>query len=133
MRKKLARSNTNRMVAGICGGLSEFFGIDATIIRIGFVLIGVLTRFFPVLLVYGVLAFVLPENSGSDYNDYESQRPAKSGGFKTEDFDISTAQDVEAKPADDGESADDSMPIDDDNPLSFIDDINIPKDEEQPK
>ena len=36
--KKLFRSTTNRMVCGVCGGLGDFFGIDATVIRILYVL-----------------------------------------------------------------------------------------------
>ena len=35
--KKLFRSTTNRMVCGVCGGLGDFFGIDATVIRILYV------------------------------------------------------------------------------------------------
>ncbi len=34
MDKKLYRSYSNRMLFGVCGGLGEFFGIDATIIRL---------------------------------------------------------------------------------------------------
>lgn len=34
MSKKLYLSNTNKKIAGVCGGLAEYFGIDATIIRI---------------------------------------------------------------------------------------------------
>lgn len=34
MNKKLYLSSTNKKIAGVCGGLAEYFGIDATIIRI---------------------------------------------------------------------------------------------------
>ena len=33
--KKLYRSKDNAMLAGVCGGLGEFFGIDPTLIRLG--------------------------------------------------------------------------------------------------
>lgn len=36
MEKKLYRSRTNYMIAGICGGLGEYFSIDPTIIRLAF-------------------------------------------------------------------------------------------------
>lgn len=39
---KLYRSKTNRKLAGICGGLAEYFGVDATLIRVLFVLLAVL-------------------------------------------------------------------------------------------
>ena len=40
--RKLYRSRTNRQVAGVCGGLAEYFSIDATLIRVLFVVLAVL-------------------------------------------------------------------------------------------
>jgi len=40
--RKLYRSRTNRQVAGVCGGLAQYFNIDATLIRVLFVLLTVL-------------------------------------------------------------------------------------------
>ena len=40
--RKLYRSKTNRQVAGVCGGLAEHFNLDATLIRILFVVLAVL-------------------------------------------------------------------------------------------
>lgn len=34
MDKKLYRSNSNRMICGVCGGVGEYFNIDATLIRL---------------------------------------------------------------------------------------------------
>lgn len=36
--KRLYRSRTNKIIAGVCGGLAEYFSIDPTIVRIAFVL-----------------------------------------------------------------------------------------------
>lgn len=36
--KKLYRSESNRMIAGVCGGIAEYFDIDPTLVRLGFVL-----------------------------------------------------------------------------------------------
>lgn len=36
--KKLYRSKESRMVCGVCGGIAEYFNIDPTLIRLGFVL-----------------------------------------------------------------------------------------------
>lgn len=58
--KKLYRSKSDKMLAGICGGLSKYFDIDSSIIRIGWVL----ATFFSVgigVLVYIILIFVFPE------------------------------------------------------------------------
>ena len=40
--RKLYRSTTNRQLAGVCGGLAEYFNLDATLIRVLFVLLAVL-------------------------------------------------------------------------------------------
>ena len=40
--RKLYRSKTNRQIAGVCGGLAEYFNIDAILIRVLFVLLAVL-------------------------------------------------------------------------------------------
>jgi phage shock protein C len=40
--RKLYRSKSNRQVAGVCGGLAEYFNLDPTLIRVLFVLLAVL-------------------------------------------------------------------------------------------
>lgn len=59
MVKRLHRSRTDRWVAGVCGGLAEYFGVDATAVRVAFVLLA-LWQGIGVLL-YVVLALVIPE------------------------------------------------------------------------
>ncbi|MEX0598994.1 MAG: PspC domain-containing protein, partial [Rhodothermales bacterium] len=58
---RLTRSVSDRMIAGVCGGLAEFFDVDSTLVRVVFVLLSVLSAAFPGLLVYVVLCLVLPE------------------------------------------------------------------------
>ncbi len=57
---KLYRSRTNRMIAGVCSGLAEFFGIDPTVVRLIFVA-GTLLGFGSFVLIYIVLFIVVPE------------------------------------------------------------------------
>ena len=59
MSKRLYRSTTTRMIAGVCGGLGEYFDIDPTIVRIVFI-IGALAG-GPGVLLYIILALVVPE------------------------------------------------------------------------
>jgi phage shock protein C len=40
--RRLYRSRTNRQVAGVCGGLAQFFNMDATLFRVLFVVLAVL-------------------------------------------------------------------------------------------
>lgn len=58
--KKLYRSKTDRKIAGVCGGLAEYFGVDPTIIRVIAVLL-LLPGGFPGFLAYIILWIVIPE------------------------------------------------------------------------
>ncbi|MCL4529496.1 MAG: PspC domain-containing protein [Chloroflexi bacterium] len=58
--KQLTRSRTNRMVAGLCAGLGEYFNIDPTIVRLLFVL-AFFTGFGGIALVYLIMALLVPE------------------------------------------------------------------------
>lgn len=58
--KKLYRSRNNRMIAGVCAGLANFFGIDPTIVRLIFVA-GALFGLGSFVLIYLVLFIVVPE------------------------------------------------------------------------
>ena len=44
--RRLTRSTTDKRIAGVCGGLAEYFGIDATAIRVGYVLLSILSAAF---------------------------------------------------------------------------------------
>ena len=62
MNNRLMRSQSDRMITGVCGGLAEYFGIDSAIVRLIFV-VAVLSGVSP--LVYLVLWIVMPERSAS--------------------------------------------------------------------
>lgn len=51
----------NRQVAGVCGGIAEFLGLDPTTVRIGYVLLSIISAAFLGILVYGVLWMIVPE------------------------------------------------------------------------
>ena len=57
--RKLTRSN-DRMIAGVCAGLAEYFGLDTTLVRVGYALLTVFTAFSGVI-VYLILMIVMPE------------------------------------------------------------------------
>ena len=60
--KKLRRSNKERMIAGVCGGIAEYFGFDPTIVRIVYVLVSVISVAFPGILVYLVMWIIVPRS-----------------------------------------------------------------------
>lgn len=56
--RKLYRSQTNRILGGVCGGLAEYFNTDATLIRVLFVLLTVLGGAGPI--IYLAMWIVVP-------------------------------------------------------------------------
>jgi phage shock protein C len=58
--KKLYRSQTNKKIAGICGGIGEMTDTDPTIIRIGMVVLGLVTGFFPFFIAYVIAWWIVP-------------------------------------------------------------------------
>ena len=52
MNKKLYKSITNRMLAGVCGGIAEYFNLDPTVVRLAWVA-------FCALGGSGILAYIL--------------------------------------------------------------------------
>lgn len=60
MFSQLTRNETDKMMAGVCGGLARYFGVDSTIVRLVFVL-AVLSGVSP--LVYLVLWVVMPSEN----------------------------------------------------------------------
>ena len=57
--KRLYRSRNERMFAGVCGGLAEFFNVDATLIRLAVVL-GVFLSVSGLFWIYLVMALLVP-------------------------------------------------------------------------
>jgi phage shock protein C len=65
MEKRLYRSRNNRMLAGICGGLGQYFGVDPTVVRI-IAVICLLLFTFVTFLAYLILILIIPlEESAS--------------------------------------------------------------------
>jgi len=64
MKGKLARSSTDRMVSGVCGGLAAYLGIEAVWVRLFFVLTVMANGFG--LLVYLILWIIMPEAGRED-------------------------------------------------------------------
>lgn len=58
--KRLFRSEKNRVFAGVCGGLGEFFNIDPVLLRLVWVLVSIFTGVFPGLVAYFLAILVVP-------------------------------------------------------------------------
>ena len=59
--KKLYLSNSDKKIAGVCGGIAETYGIDSTLIRLAWVFIGLATAIIPALVTYIVAWIIIPQ------------------------------------------------------------------------
>jgi phage shock protein C len=60
MNKKLYRSKTKKMIAGVCGGLAEYFDIDTSVVRLIFVGISLITAVIPMVIFYIIAWIIIP-------------------------------------------------------------------------
>lgn len=82
MSKQLYRSNQNKILGGICGGMGEYFDIDPTIVRI----IWFLSIFTGVgIIAYLVCWLIIPLKSYSSYSNYSTDStPSRESSFDKE-------------------------------------------------
>lgn len=59
--KKLYRSRNDCRLAGVLGGLGEYFEIDPTLIRLAYVIFTIASGFFPGILGYFLAVLVIPK------------------------------------------------------------------------
>ena len=60
MDRRLYKSNENKMIDGVCGGIAEYFGIDPTLVRLGWALFCALGG--SGILAYIIVAIIIPRN-----------------------------------------------------------------------
>ena len=63
--RRFYRSRNNRVLAGVCGGIAEYYGSDATAVRLLTLVLGLFTGIFPMLVLYLVAAIVIPDHEGA--------------------------------------------------------------------
>lgn len=57
--KRLERSMTDKYIAGVCGGIAQYLGVDPTVVRVIFIVLA-LAGVFPGLLAYGIAWLIMP-------------------------------------------------------------------------
>ena len=77
MEKRLYKNTDKKMISGVLAGIADYIGIDATILRIGYVLLSLVLDGFPGIILYIVLAIVMPEMNESDRQrtTYKKENP----------------------------------------------------------
>ena len=57
----LMRVRQGKLIAGVCGGIAKWLGWDPTLVRLGYVVLSVVSAGFPGLLIYILLWILMPE------------------------------------------------------------------------
>lgn len=64
---RLSRSSTDKMFAGVCAGLGRYIGVDPTLVRIAVAVATFFTAFVPGIILYIILALVIPRDDAPLY------------------------------------------------------------------
>lgn len=59
-KKKLTRSVTDKLLYGVCGGIANYLDIDSSVVRLIYVLLMLVSGFFPLALIYFICAAIIP-------------------------------------------------------------------------
>lgn len=86
--KRRLKRSSNRIFTGVLGGIADYFGIDATLIRIIFVVLTI----FPGHVVFGLLIYLLL--TVLIHDDVDTQRSSFFGGFGSPKTDQSTRKEL---------------------------------------
>jgi phage shock protein C len=62
--KKLYRSDENKNLAGIIGGVGEYFEVDPVLLRLIFLIIAIMSGILPAIIVYLIAILIIPKRSG---------------------------------------------------------------------
>ena len=96
MNERLFRSVDDRVIAGVCGGLAARLGLDPSLVRVAWAVLALVTGIFPLLVVYVIMAAVVPE----DPKGFAGAWPSPTPPDAPTPLDAATMPDVAPGPAD---------------------------------
>lgn len=70
MKKRLFKDKSTGILSGVCSGIAQYFDTDISLIRILYVALSIFSAAFPGIIVYIILAIILPEKSSIGFTDY---------------------------------------------------------------
>lgn len=83
MKKRLYKSDDDKIIVGVIGGIGEYFDLDPTILRLLYVLIAVLTGLVPAILGYIIAALVVPHKPFIHHMDHTEPEKSKTESEKS--------------------------------------------------
>jgi phage shock protein C len=96
MNERLYRSVDDRVIAGVCGGLAVRLALDPSLVRVAWAVLALVTGIFPLLVIYVIMAAVVPEDPKGFAGAWPSPTPPDAAGPP----DAAAWPDVAAGPAD---------------------------------
>ena len=75
MKKRLYKSDTDKVFSGVIGGVAEYFDMDPTLIRLAYVLITVMTGVFPAIIGYIVASIIVPRKPTVHHMEHTEKQP----------------------------------------------------------
>lgn len=60
--KKIYLSETDKKITGVCGGIAEYFEMDSTLVRLGWVLLTLIPP-FPGIIAYIIASMIIPKKN----------------------------------------------------------------------
>ena len=73
MKKRLYKSNTNKVISGVIGGVGEYFDLDPTLLRLAYLLIAVATAIVPAIIAYIVASIIVPSKPHTETTETPAQ------------------------------------------------------------
>ena len=84
--KRLYRVKQGPMLAGVCQGIADYLKIDATIIRLGWVMLSIFSFAFPMIILYIACLFIIPLEEKTTY--FNQQNNSKRSVFDSTDYTV---------------------------------------------
>jgi phage shock protein C len=82
--KKLYRSEEDKVLAGIFGGIGEYLDVDSTILRLAYVLIAVVTSIVPAVIGYVIAMLIMPKRPTVVHMNHSDKTEEKNDEKKEE-------------------------------------------------
>jgi|Deesub1362A_J573_1020465.scaffolds.fasta_scaffold00274_48 phage shock protein C len=101
--EKLQRSRKDKIIAGVCGGLAKYFGVDSTLIRLIFI-VGAFLKGITIL-IYLVLAIIMPEEDAEEVRKVREVGEVRGAGRVEEKEVVSGVVDSESPEVSEGSKA----------------------------